>query len=146
MASGQITHMGYLAQILLWDISGIGAGGQPTLRHSLKLHKVQIQALAFSCEGTYLASVGGPDDNNLVIWKTADGARPALLRRAAPRSAAPRAPASAPADACAGARARRHGGVRQPRVARLGAHRRVVQPHRDDALQRRPQEPEGMGL
>ena len=25
LASGQITHMGYLAEIILWDISGIGA-------------------------------------------------------------------------------------------------------------------------
>ena len=50
LASGQITHMGYLAQIILWDISQIG-NGQPKLLHTLKLHKVQIQALAFSCNG-----------------------------------------------------------------------------------------------
>ena len=50
LASGQITHMGYLAQILIWDISEIGSG-QPRLLHTLKLHKVQIQALAFSCNG-----------------------------------------------------------------------------------------------
>jgi len=73
LASGQITHMGYLAPIMLWDISQIGVGGQPILKHTLRLHKVQIQALAFSCDGTYLSSIGGPDDNNLVIWKTEDG-------------------------------------------------------------------------
>jgi len=34
---------------------------------------VQIQALAFSCHGSYLASIGGADDNNLVIWRMEDG-------------------------------------------------------------------------
>ena len=72
LASGQITHMGYLAQIMVWDISQIGTG-QPKLMHVLKLHKVQIQALAFSCHGSYLASLGGADDNNLVIWRVEDG-------------------------------------------------------------------------
>jgi len=72
LASGQITHMGYLAQIMVWDISQIGSG-QPKLLHTLKLHKVQIQALAFSCHGSYLASIGGADDNNLVIWRMEDG-------------------------------------------------------------------------
>ena len=30
--------------------------------------QVQIQALAFSCHGSYLASIGGADDNNLVCF------------------------------------------------------------------------------
>ena len=72
LASGQITHMGYLAEIILWDISGIGVEA-PKLLHRLKLHKVQVQALDFSYNGKYLASIGGSDDNNLVIWEVASG-------------------------------------------------------------------------
>jgi len=72
LASGQITHMGYLAPVMLWDISDLGAS-PPKLVHTLRLHKVQIQALAFSCAGTYLATIGGPDDNNLVVWRCEDG-------------------------------------------------------------------------
>ena len=73
MATGQITHMGYLAEILLWDTEGLSDGRAPELLHRLRLHKVMVQALAFSCNGTYLASIGGVDDKNLVIWSVADG-------------------------------------------------------------------------
>jgi len=34
----------------------------------LKLHKVLIQSLSFSCNEKYLASLGGQDDNMMVIW------------------------------------------------------------------------------
>ena len=80
MATGQITHMGYLAEIILWDVSCLwdlsakhGESGAPKLLKRLRLHKVQVQALDFSFDGKYLASVGGPDDNNLVIWNVENG-------------------------------------------------------------------------
>ena len=41
--------------------------------YKLSLHKVSVQALAFSYNGKYLASIGGPDDNNLVIWNVEKG-------------------------------------------------------------------------
>lgn len=37
--------------------------------HRFKLHKVHIQSLSFSQDEKYLASLGGQDDNNLVIWE-----------------------------------------------------------------------------
>jgi len=80
LASGQITHMGYLADIHIWDVSGLlnaGEGAEisptPKLVNTLKLHKVQVQALDFSYNGKYLASLGGSDDNNLVIWNVTTG-------------------------------------------------------------------------
>jgi WD40 repeat protein len=73
MASGQITHMGYLAEIILWDLTGLESGEQPKLVHRLRLHKVMVQALDFSYNGKYLASIGGVDDNNIVVWNVADG-------------------------------------------------------------------------
>ena len=37
--------------------------------HNLKLHKVLIQSLSFSADEEYLASLGGQDDNQLVVWE-----------------------------------------------------------------------------
>jgi len=71
LASGQVTHMGFTAPILVWDFE-TGA-----ILHKLELHKVLVQALAFSCEDDqgriFLASIGGQDDCNLVIWNAIDG-------------------------------------------------------------------------
>jgi cilia- and flagella-associated protein 52 len=38
----------------------------------LKLHKVLIQSLSFSNDEKYLASLGGQDDNQLVIWEVSE--------------------------------------------------------------------------
>jgi len=37
------------------------------------LHKVKVQALAFSADEQFLASVGGQDDNTLVVWDLSTG-------------------------------------------------------------------------
>jgi len=39
----------------------------------MKLHKVLIQSLSFSRDEQYLASLGGQDDNQLVIWDVKTG-------------------------------------------------------------------------
>jgi len=39
----------------------------------LKLHKVLIQSLSFSFDEKHLASLGGQDDNQLVIWNVESG-------------------------------------------------------------------------
>jgi WD40 repeat protein len=41
--------------------------------HNLKLHKVLIQSLSFSADEEYLASLGGQDDNQLVVWEVGSG-------------------------------------------------------------------------
>ena len=38
------------------------------MMHRLKLHKVLVQSLSFSFDEKYLASLGGQDDNTMVIW------------------------------------------------------------------------------
>jgi hypothetical protein len=43
------------------------------MMHRLKLHKVLIQSLSFSHDEKYLASLGGQDDNTLVIWDCESG-------------------------------------------------------------------------
>ncbi|OMJ87253.1 hypothetical protein SteCoe_11102 [Stentor coeruleus] len=39
----------------------------------MKLHKVMIQSLSFSCDESYLASLGGQDDNMLIILEVSTG-------------------------------------------------------------------------
>ena len=67
LASGQQTHMGFQAEIIIWDFSS----RSPV--HRMKLHKVMIQSLSFSCDESYLASLGGQDDNMLIIWEVSTG-------------------------------------------------------------------------
>ena len=107
LASGQVTHMGFQASVMFWIL--VCARAQPFLLHQadvivwdvesrqmlhrLRLHKVKVQALAFSCNELFLASLGGQvglfkslefhvnarstclfqDDNNLVIWDVETG-------------------------------------------------------------------------
>lgn len=59
--------MGFQADVIIWDFE------TRELLHRLKLHKVLIQTLAFSFNELYLASCGGQDDNNLVIWDVESG-------------------------------------------------------------------------
>ncbi|EUB62330.1 WD repeat-containing protein [Echinococcus granulosus] len=58
VASGQITHMGYKADIILWDYA------EKRERARFVLHNVKVQALAFSPNSKYLASIGGQDDGS----------------------------------------------------------------------------------
>ncbi|KAL2918632.1 hypothetical protein HK105_202033 [Polyrhizophydium stewartii] len=62
IASGQVTHMGFQADIIIWDFE------ERKLLRRLTLHKVKVQALAFSPSGKYLASLGGEDDNSVIVW------------------------------------------------------------------------------
>eukprot|EP00741_Cyanophora_paradoxa_P003430 tig00000704_g3333.t1 len=67
IASGQVTYMGFQADIIVWDFV------ERKLVHRLVLHKVKVQSLAFSHNDRYLASLGGQDDNNIVIWNVETG-------------------------------------------------------------------------
>jgi len=88
VASGQRTHMGFQvsqafnlqavtseklrlvsaqADIIIWDFDTM------EMVQRLRLHKVLIQDLSFSHDEQYLASLGGQDDNTLVIWEVATG-------------------------------------------------------------------------
>lgn len=67
LASGQQTHMGFQAEIIIWNFFS-----RQTI-HKMKLHKVMIQSLSFSCDEAYLASLGGQDDNMLIIWEVSTG-------------------------------------------------------------------------
>jgi len=67
LASGQQTFMGFPADVIIWDFHG-----RKEL-HRLTLHKVAVASLSFSFDEIYLASLGGQDDNSLVIWDVTSG-------------------------------------------------------------------------
>ena len=60
LASGQVTFMGFKADVIVWQFSERG------LYCRLTLHKVKVQALAFSPSDKFLATLGGQDDNRQV--------------------------------------------------------------------------------
>jgi WD40 repeat protein len=62
LASGQVTHMGYKATINVYTL----VDRQPYA--TFTLHKVKIEALAFSCDSKLLYSLGGQDDGSVVVW------------------------------------------------------------------------------
>ena len=61
LASGQVTHMGFKANVIIWSFH------DRKLYCRLSLHKVKVQAVAFSPNDKYLATLGGRDDNRYVL-------------------------------------------------------------------------------
>jgi len=77
IASGEENASGK-ASIILWDIAAAIANGNSANRDgekygdSMDLHRGKVQALDFSADSRFLASVGGQDDNSLVVWRVSD--------------------------------------------------------------------------
>lgn len=67
LASGQITHMGFKALVIIWNLETY------EIKHKLELHSGKVEAVAFSPSGKYLCSLGGRDDNKLVVWDVETG-------------------------------------------------------------------------
>lgn len=66
------------APVILWDFHvGVSHASSEQhdgeILHKLVLHKTGVQACEFSDDGKYLASVGGQDDNTLIIWECETG-------------------------------------------------------------------------
>jgi len=81
LASGQVTHMGFLADAIIWDFTKAAAraaGGEAVddediIIHRLSQHKVKVQDLDFSPNDKFIATIGGQDDNNLLLWSVETG-------------------------------------------------------------------------
>ncbi|KAF7249171.1 Cilia- and flagella-associated protein 52 [Varanus komodoensis] len=65
VASGQITFMGFKADIILWNYK------KREMLARLSLHKGKIENLAFSPNDLYLVSLGGQDDGSgtIRVWE-----------------------------------------------------------------------------
>jgi len=67
LASGQVTYMGFDAQVIIWNLETY------EIHQRLILHKGAVQDLSFSACEKYLVTLGGRDDNKLVIWDVDSG-------------------------------------------------------------------------
>jgi len=65
IASGQVTHMGFKADIIVWDYEN------RSMYCKFTLHRNNVEALAFSPNDKYLVSLGGQDDGSIVVWNLA---------------------------------------------------------------------------
>eukprot|EP00210_Caulerpa_lentillifera_P006381 g6095.t1 len=59
--------MGFVAEIILWDLETRSS------LHRMELHKGKVQSLDFSHDEKYLISLGGQDDNAIVLWEVETG-------------------------------------------------------------------------
>ena len=67
LASGQQTYSGFKADIIIWDLKTM------SLIHRFSIHKYLIQSLSFSHNEKYLVSLGGAEDNYLIVWDVLTG-------------------------------------------------------------------------
>ncbi|CAM9441910.1 unnamed protein product [Chrysoparadoxa australica] len=68
------------ADVIVWDLDLAikeCTGGKPRISgaivHRLSQHMGKVQAVDFSYDGEYLASLGGQDDNSVVVWDLEQG-------------------------------------------------------------------------
>jgi len=81
LASGQVSLVGVKADVIIWDLDEakrrINAGkvmiGDACVVHRLRQHLSRVQGVAFSCMNNYISTLGGQDDNSIVIWDVATG-------------------------------------------------------------------------
>jgi WD40 repeat protein len=67
LASGQKTFSGFKADIIVWDLTTM------SIIHRFQIHKYLIQSLSFSFNDKYLVSLGGVEDNFLIVWDIESG-------------------------------------------------------------------------
>jgi cilia- and flagella-associated protein 52 len=78
IASGQATSMGFRAPVIVWDFAtAIKNANSPDstgeMVHKMVLHKVLVRDVSFNCDGRFVASLGGEDDNSIVVWDLETG-------------------------------------------------------------------------
>lgn len=80
LVSGQKAVQGVISDVLVWDLEiacECALSGEPAaeraLKHRLRQHKSGVQSVAINANDTFLATLGGRDDNALVIWDLESG-------------------------------------------------------------------------
>ena len=81
LVTGQESITGVKADIIIWDLGRameLCEAGQVMIGDDCRIRKLlqhvgKVQALAFSMDDSYLATLGGQDDNALVIWNVSNG-------------------------------------------------------------------------
>ncbi len=80
LVSGYDNELSNKVDVVFWDLKKakkICDDGKPSKggckMHTFPQHHGKVQALDFSCDARYLASLGGRDDNNLIVWNVSTG-------------------------------------------------------------------------
>lgn len=80
LATGHETPASFKAEVVLWDLkkavenlSNDIATSEECILHVLTQHHKRVEAVDFSCDGQYLTSLGGQDDNDIVVWNVITG-------------------------------------------------------------------------
>mmetsp|Transcript_19185 Transcript_19185/g.39331 ORF Transcript_19185/g.39331 Transcript_19185/m.39331 type:complete len:653 (+) Transcript_19185:118-2076(+) len=80
IATGHETPAAFKSEVVVWNlkkaiecISNDVLRSEDCIVHILTQHHKQVQALDFSVDGQYLTSLGGQDDNDLVVWDIGKG-------------------------------------------------------------------------
>ncbi len=72
-------------EAIIWDLEGaidhctsefadeLPSNNCARILHRLPQHHGKVQSLDFSCDGSYLITLGGQDDNDLVVWDVQSG-------------------------------------------------------------------------
>ncbi len=77
LATGHETEGATKVEAMIWDLETAisrclngsdSTSGDGLLLHRLYQHRGKVQALDFSFDGKYLVTLGGQDDNDLVVW------------------------------------------------------------------------------
>ena len=82
VATGQANITGVKADVIVWDMTAAKAKldrgevviGDSVIVHRLRQHLGHVRDVSFSCRGDFLASLGGQDDNAIVVWRLTTGA------------------------------------------------------------------------
>lgn len=80
LATGHETPASFKAEVVVWDLkravedycSGRALSDGCVL-HILRQHHKMVQSVDFSCDAKYLTSLGGQDDNDIVVWDVKTG-------------------------------------------------------------------------
>lgn len=80
LASGQESHQGVNADVIVWDLqeaceSALAGDSvsDKVMVHRLRQHKGSVQAVGINATDSLLATLGGRDDNALVVWDLKTG-------------------------------------------------------------------------
>ncbi|GBM29807.1 Cilia- and flagella-associated protein 52 [Araneus ventricosus] len=77
LASGQENFMGFKADVIVWNFQ------EQKIYGSHSIHRVKVEAVAFTCDSKYVVSLGGQDCGNVVVYDI-DGLVPLCGNTAAP--------------------------------------------------------------
>jgi WD40 repeat protein len=80
LATGHETPAAFKAEVVIWDLNKAVenylsdvASSEKCILHVLSQHYKRVQSLDFNCDAQYLTSLGGQDDNDLVVWNVSTG-------------------------------------------------------------------------